>query len=128
MQRIRRQLVRVASGWLVLQLATVSSVPVVLCAGISSAAADVECTCSHGDGAVCPMHHATPERDSNACSCRSTTDDGLAILASLFGETAVLDRPNSGATDLSPSANLPQEPSSHPLDSFFVPDAPPPRA
>jgi hypothetical protein len=37
MSRLRRQLVRVASGWLALQLATVSAVLVVLFAGVSSA-------------------------------------------------------------------------------------------
>lgn len=127
MQRIRRQLVRLAGGWLVAQLAIVGSAPVALCAGMPSGTAAVECTCAHGDGVTCPMHHATPKRDPKSCSCRSTTSDGIAILASLFGETAVLSR-TTCITEPSRSATLPQGTLSHPLDSFFVPDAPPPRA
>ncbi len=127
MQRIRRQLVRLAGGWLVAQLVIVGSAPVALCAGMPSGTAAVECTCSHGNGVMCPMHHATPTRDSNSCSCRGTTNDGVAILASLFSETAVLSTPIC-ATDLSRSTRLPQRTPSHPLDLFLVQDTPPPRA
>jgi len=127
MPRIRRRLSRFAGGWLVLQLALMSSAPVVLCVGMSSGMPTVECTCSHGDDVVCPMHHATPKRDPKSCSCRSTTDDGIAVIASLFGGTAVLTTPTRTAAP-SLSATLSQRALTHPLDLFPVPDAPPPRA
>jgi hypothetical protein len=94
---------------------------------MSSGMASVECTCSHGDGVVCPMHHATPKRDAKSCSCRSTTDEGIAVIASLFGGTAVLTAPTC-ATEPSLGATLPHEALTHPLGLFLVPDAPPPRA
>jgi hypothetical protein len=94
---------------------------------MSSVMANVECTCSHGDGVACPMHHATPKRDAKSCSCRSTTDDGIAVIASLFGGTAVLTTPTR-ATELSRGVTFPHEALTHPLGLFLVPDAPPPRA
>jgi hypothetical protein len=94
---------------------------------MSSGMASVECTCSHGDGVVCPMHHATPKRDAKSCSCRSTTDEGIAVIASLFGGTAVLTAPTC-ATEPSLGATLPHEALTNPLGLFLVPDAPPPRA
>ena len=127
MNKIRHQIVRIAGGWLALQLCLVSAAPVVLWASLSSGAATVECTCSHGDGVECPMHHATAKGGSKSCSCRSTADDSLAVIASLFGETAVLTTPTQ-ATEPSFSAQLPRGSRSHPLDLFLVPDAPPPRA
>jgi len=127
MQGFRRQLVRLAGGWLVLQLSLVSSAPVVLCIGMSKASPNVQCACSHGDGVACPMHRATPKRDSKSCSCRSTTDDGIAVIASLVGTAAVLTTPIR-MTEPSISTQAPQRSESHPLDLFLVPDAPPPRA
>jgi len=127
MKGLRRQLVRLAGGWLVLQFCLVSAAPVVLCAGMPGGTANVECTCTHGDEVVCPMHHATPKRDPKSCSCRSTTDDGIAAIASLFGGTAVLTTPTR-ATEPSLSTTLSQRSLTHPLDLFPVPDAPPPRA
>jgi len=95
MRRVRRQLSRLAAGWLVLQLAVVAPMPVALCAGLAADAAGAECTCSHGPGVACPMHHAASGRDSTSCSCRGTTDD-TSLLASLFDTAAlhggVIDR------------------------------------
>jgi hypothetical protein len=73
------------------------------------------------------MHHATPKRDPKSCSCRSTTDDGVAVIASLFSGTAVLTTPTC-ATEPSLGAKLPHGAPTHPLDLFLVPDAPPPRS
>ena len=127
MQGIRRRLTRLASGWLVIQLATLSAAPAVLCAGMPSGMANVECTCSHGDGVECPMHHATPKRDAKTCSCRSTADEGAAVLASLFGGAAILTTPTGVNHALLRAELLPRS-LSHPPALFLVPDAPPPRA
>ncbi len=127
MQGMRRRLTRFAGSWLVLQLTLVSAAPVALCGGVSSNAASVQCTCSHGDGAECPMHHAASSDDSRSCSCRGTADDGIAVVAALIGETGVLGRPTR-VTGPSVGAPAPQEAPACPLDLSLVPDPPPPRA
>src|SRR2546422_2895260 len=122
----RRRLSRFAGGCLVCQLCVLSLTPA-LCARIPSAVGGVECTCSHGDGQVCPMHHTTSTSKTKSCSCRSTTDSAAAVMASLFGQTALLAA-SIGAAD--PPIRSEHEIRSEvdPFDSFFVPDAPPPRS
>jgi hypothetical protein len=74
------------------------------------------------------MHHATPARDSNDCSCRSTTGDaGSVIVASLLGETAVLTAPAPAAAPTARPQRL-HGALTHPLDLVLVLDSPPPRA
>ncbi len=74
------------------------------------------------------MHHAAPGHDSNACSCRSASDDGLTVIASLLGDSAVLTAPTRAAAEPSLGERAVQPARSRPLDLFLVPDAPPPRA
>jgi len=129
MLMLRRRLSRFAAGWLVCQLCVLSVTPAILCARMPSTAGGVECTCSHGDGQVCPMHHTTSTSKSKTkpCSCRSTTDSAAVAIASLFGQTGVLAAPIGAADPLRSSEHVVRS-ESDPLDSFRVPDAPPPRA
>jgi hypothetical protein len=60
MHWIRLQVARVAAGWLVFHVCLLVVVPTALCSS-PSASAGAECTCEHGDGLMCPMHH-TPSR------------------------------------------------------------------
>jgi hypothetical protein len=53
---MRRQVGRVAAGWLVFHLCLLASVPTVCSA--MSAGAGAACTCGHADGQWCPMHHS----------------------------------------------------------------------
>src|SRR3954471_22852593 len=94
---IRPRLARVAAGWLVFHLALIAAVPATLCATMAASAVGLECTCDHGDGELCPMHHTrtkahgTPERPP--CSCRSTADPLTAMATALVGPPAVIAAP-----------------------------------
>src|SRR6266446_639648 len=107
MLMFRRRLARFASGWLVYQLCVLALAPTALCAKTSSGAGDVECTCSHGDGHVCPTHHTETKSKPKSCSCRGTTDSATAVIAGLFGPAAVLAVPMA---DTKPVANRQRPP------------------
>jgi hypothetical protein len=86
MTRLRRALAPIAAVWIACQLAGLAAAPAVV--WVSTAEMLVECTCSHGDHAVCPMHHK-PAPDSNRCQMRSAQDNQTATLGSLFGGVGV---------------------------------------
>jgi len=130
MRWMRIRLARVAAGWLVFQCCLLVSVPTALCA-MSAGAVGAECTCEHGDGQMCPMHHVQSKSktgsSSHSCSCRSTSDPVTAMAASLIGPPAVVALAASSIAPLVPAGSSPRF-ASNPLDSTFVPDSPPPRA
>src|SRR5262249_8545234 len=118
-------------GWLVLHLCLLASVPATLCAAMPPGTAAATCTCDHGDGQMCPMHHVRTTVKSGSparsCSCRGTSDPVGALAASLIGPAAVLRASipllaSPAAADAVPPVSSTQ------LDQLFVPDAPPPRA
>lgn len=82
MTRLRRALPSIAIVSLLCQAATLSLAPVVLWS--FSAEKLLECTCAHGDHAICPMHH-TPVPGSKLCLMRGTDDSGTAVLTSVLG-------------------------------------------
>jgi len=82
---IRRARVVLAACWLVMQSALLISPSVVLLAHEETAA---ECTCAHGDHAICPMHHRSSP-GSRICLIGSA-DDTLATLGSLFGAAGLI--------------------------------------
>jgi hypothetical protein len=126
MQAIRHQALGVAAGWLVLQLAVMTSLPFAQCAGQSRQMAAVESVCVHSDDVECPVHHAV-ERGSTACSCGSTTDESASALTSLLDTAAVLTAPTRATVPLV-RADSCSSPTSHPADTLINPDSPPPRA
>jgi hypothetical protein len=79
---LRHALGRVAALWLVCHLAALTAVPWTLSA--TSAQELLECTCAHGDHAICPMHHK-PALGTKFCVLRSANDDSVAVLNLLFG-------------------------------------------
>jgi hypothetical protein len=123
---LRRHLARFAGAWLAFQLAVLTLAPAAICMGKEEAAAAVACTCAHGDGQICPMHHTVSTSKTKTCSCRSSTDTAAVVLASLFGQTAVLVPP-FGATDPLISFEQTVRIHSDPIDSFLKTDSPPPR-
>jgi len=132
MRRIRRQLARIAAGWLVLRLCTLVFVPTALCSTpASGVVVAAECTCEHGDGQVCPMHHTRSKPkstvDQHSCSCRSASDPVTALAASLIGPAAVM-APSASAAARADAADWLTAFNPVPLESAFVPEAPPPRA
>jgi len=126
---MRDRRARIAGGWLVVQLCLIGALPTSLGALTSASAVGAECTCGHGDGATCPMHHPAPQPgpQSHPCSCRGTTDPGSAILASLIGPTAVLASAASAANPATAAKSLPAL-TLDPLDVSSPPLSPPPRA
>jgi hypothetical protein len=101
--------------------------PVSLCVVDRAGTVEQSCTCAHGDGQECPMHHTKTTKSRSSCSCRSTTDGPTATLASLIGPTAVLtSRTTIVATVATSSFRANSE---APLfDASINPDPPPPRA
>lgn len=127
---MRPQLARIAGGWLVFHLCLLISIPTIVCSTMSASTVGAECTCDHGDGQMCPMHHTRSSSKvtagSHSCSCRSTSDPLTALVASLTGPAAVL----APSVSVIASTNLTAWTLSFnpaPLDASSVPDSPPPR-
>jgi len=116
---------RFVGGWLIVQLCSLVSVPLVLCGAAQNPGSAAECTCSHDDGGTCPMHHTTKTSKSKSCSCRSSNDPLSGVVASLMGDAAVL----TAATEIpwNPTASRITTAITSLHDVSVVPDAPPPR-
>ncbi len=81
MTLLRGAIRRVGIVWLLCQAATLTMAPAILWLG--SSVELLECTCAHGDHAICPMHHkAAP--GSKLCVGSAQTG-GAAAVTSLFG-------------------------------------------
>ena len=124
MTRLRRSLGPIAAVWLVCQTSIVVMVPAVFWA--ASAEELLECTCTHGDHAMCPMHHK-PAPGSPICLMRSANDSGTAVLTALFGAAGVLPAASSVAAPVPIYVLIPGEPAATSLRPA-PPDPPPPRA
>jgi hypothetical protein len=124
MRRLRRGLGLVALVWLSCQVGLLATVPIVLWAGFADELP--ECTCAHGDHAMCPMHHK-PVRSATICLLRSAGTGGAAVLASIFSFVGVLTSPT---LVMIPSPAL--SPVSIPVTTVSrgptAPEPPPPRA
>ncbi len=81
MSRLRRALGRVAIAWLLCQAATLALAPIAFALGQTEEL--LECKCTHGDHAICPMHHK-PAPGSKICVMTSTGDGDFAVFSSLF--------------------------------------------
>ena len=86
MTRLRRAIGVIAITWLSCQVTTLALAPVILWI---AAEAPVECLCTHGDHAFCPMHHK-PAPGSKLCLMRSVNDLGTAVLTSVYGAVGLL--------------------------------------
>jgi hypothetical protein len=100
MTGLRRALGRVAVVWLLCQTATMTLAPMLLLSG-SAHAELLECTCEHGDHAICPMHHKPAAPDSKLCFLRSADPGGIAALSWLFNGVGLLPAP---APEITPVA------------------------
>jgi hypothetical protein len=126
MTRLRRVLAPVAAIWLCCQVGTLALAPVALWI----TAADphgVECTCGHGDGAMCPMHHK-PTNESGTCAMQAANLPGSAILAAIIGIAGLV--PGS-TVSIGPAIVSKQAPKADiDVDGRrpIPPDPPPPRA
>ena len=81
MTRLRSALGRIAIVWLLGHTAPFGVAPAIALMGSGDAL--VECTCAHGDHAVCPMHHK-PSPDRATCVMTGVGDDDLAVFSWLL--------------------------------------------
>jgi hypothetical protein len=121
--RLRRALGPVAAVWLLCQAAALMLGPAAHLLGAVEAPA--ECTCLHGDHAICPMHH-TPARGAQFC-VMSADDNGVAVLTSILigpGLVQEVVRPAPPPAELAAASRDITTRSLRPAP----PDPPPPRA
>jgi hypothetical protein len=126
MTRLRRGLAPVAAIWLCCQVGTLALAPVALWI----AAADphgIECTCGHGAGAMCPMHHK-PTDQSGTCAMQAASLPGNAVLAAITGLTGLV--PGSTISIGPATVTTPAPKADVHVDGRrpIPPDPPPPRA
>lgn len=126
MTRLRRVLEPLAAIWLCCQVATITLAP----AALWITAADphsVECTCGHGAGAMCPMHHK-PTEESGTCAMQSANLPGSALLTAITGIAGLMP----GSTVSIGPATVTQPPRNADVHVDgrrpIPPDPPPPRA
>ena len=85
--RLRHLLAPIAFVWLTSQVGLLAAMPIALWAGTAEEL--LECTCTHGEHAMCPMHHK-PAPGSRICLMQSTDDSNAALLASIVHVAGVL--------------------------------------
>jgi hypothetical protein len=85
MTGLRHARALLTSLWLVMQTALLISPSIVL---LTAHEETTECTCAHGDHAICPMHHR-PAPGSKICLIGGA-DNTLATLESLFQAAALM--------------------------------------
>ena len=120
---IRRALRRVALASLLSQVALLAGVPVLI---VHAEADSLECTCTHGDHAMCPMHHRT-FTGKGRCAMRGGADLAIALVPALLGPTASMP---AAALSVGPSrkhVSLTRITVS-PIRLAVSPDSPPPRS
>lgn len=127
MPRLRRVLAPLTALWLLCQVGTLALVPVVL-RGTPAGTHGTECTCGHGDGLMCPMHHHTPAGGSTPCAMQAVDHSNTAVLTAIGTIAGVIVRP---ARWIQPPASVEQRPAAGPFPTGrrpVPPDPPPPRA
>lgn len=131
MIRLRRRLARFAGLWLVCQLSVHTIVPVTVALATTSTEAMEDCTCEHGEGQVCPMHHRLSHSSSSSSKrtclwqCANSADDSATL--SFLGPIALPLQVASAVPVIARSGVL-SAAFAIPSDLVPIPDAPPPRA
>lgn len=123
---LRRFLVPVTAVWLFFQAGTVALVP----AALWLTAADphaAECTCGHGAGAACPMHHKS-DSESPTCAMQAANTFGTAVLTTLTGITGLIVEPAHAIQPPTPAEHAPDADENVGGERPVPPDPPPPRA
>lgn len=121
MVALRHSRALVTTLWLVMQTALLISPSVVL---LSAHEEPAECTCAHGDHAICPMHHR-PAPGTRICLIGGV-DNTLATLGSLFQAAALMPSVTSALVPATTSIASISSSSAIPFRSDS-PDPPPPR-
>jgi hypothetical protein len=119
MVRVRRLIGPIAALWLILQVAGTSVVSIEAITLDES-----ECTCLHGEHAMCPMHHKLP---AGRCAMRPSADTGAAVLASVLIAPALMPAVSCSSPSLQATRVAPLDNARLALTPTH-PDPPPPRA
>ena len=122
MSRLRRFIAPFTAVWLVLQIAGVAAESVTW--AVSGDA--IECTCGHGDHAICPMHHH-PTLRPGRCAVRAADTAELVDVASLLMAPAIVTS-DTGAAPRSPVAPATRVDTDAVLSGHARTLSPPPRA
>ena len=126
MTHLRRVLAPVTIVWLTCQTGAVALAPVALWITAADPHA-TECTCGHGPGAMCPMHHK-PGGGSAPCAIQAADGGGTAVLTTLVGTAGLLTEPAHSIQPPSTTEHL-RATDVHVVGELPVPpDPPPPRA
>jgi|ERR1051325_9419721 hypothetical protein len=123
MVRLRSALRAIAMTWLIAQSVALASTPLLL--SMPTEEVQLECECTHGPNAICPMHHK-PAKGANVCAIGSI-DTGLAALSSVFHVTSLALAPAKAAL-LTFAHAIAIEPMAVSAFDAVPPDPPPPRA
>ena len=125
MTHLRRVLAPVTAIWLFCQVGTVALVPVALWITAADLHED-ECTCGHGAGAMCPMHHK-PAGESPLCAMRAAHSSEAAVLTTMVGITGLVAEPPRSIGPAVPSAYSRADETRVVGQRPVPPDPPPPR-
>ena len=126
MAHMRRVLAPLITFWLFSQIGTVALVPVALWISAADPHA-AECTCEHGTGAMCPMHHK-PAKSAAPCALQAANTPEGTALTTLVGTAGLVPEPVVSI------GRAPTTSSGRRADARAVgrrpvpPDPPPPRA
>jgi hypothetical protein len=126
MMPFRRARIVIATVWLLCQAVGVMAAPVTF---LVTAGGELECTCLHGDHAICPMHHRRPPDASHTrCAMQGTDDTAAVVLSTLLGGAAALMP--SASVFIGPPPDEPVRPQIIASTSLrpAPPDPPPPRS
>jgi hypothetical protein len=123
MARLRRILGPIAATWLACHGAGLTVAPIVL--SVTAPAGAVECTCTHGDHAICPMHHR-PASDSR-CAIQAAHDGDTTVLSSLLSGVGIIGR-SPALTVVPRNPTVPRFDFTAAPFRAAPPDPPPPRA
>lgn len=124
MTRLRCALAPIAAAWLICQVSILITAPAAF--WVASAEDLLECTCAHGDHAICPMHHK-PAPGSKICLMQGAGEGDAAVLSSLFGAVGLLPAPTPIAAPVSIQIVVDTEGTTTSLRPT-APEPPPPRA
>jgi len=122
MRRVRSTLRAIAVIWLLVQASAIAGAPVVLANHASEV--DIDCTCTHGTNAICPMHHK-PAPGAKVCVIGGV-DDSVGVLGSLFHTIGLMP----ASTEIALTAFVPVRsvtPAISTSHRTVPPDPPPPR-
>ena len=121
LRRVRGPL---AALWLCSQIGTIAIIPTALWFDIANIDL-TDCTCTHGDHAMCPMHHRSTA--PGACTLRGMSDPAITLLASLVGHPGLSPQSKRGP-EIDPLVQSSNTDSFSPSLPPVPPDPPPPRA